>query len=265
MKEIDMADRAAAASHHETMVEGQFGPRADNYVASRVHAEGGDLARMAEIAAGHAGGRIADLGSGGGHVSFAVAPHAREVVACDLSDGMLAAVTAEAGRRGLGNVTTRRASVAALPFPDASFDLVMSRFSAHHWDDVGRGLAEARRIVRAGAPAVFADVVTPGRPLLDTMLQAIELLRDPSHVRNLSLAEWCAALAGAGFSVTAVRTARLRLEFGPWIERIGTPKAAADAIRALQAGAPDPVRRHFALEADGTFTLDTALIEAVAA
>ena len=260
------ADLAAGrkAVVHETMVANQFGPQADAYVASRVHAEGDDLARIAAIAATRPGGRIADLGCGGGHVAFAVAPHAGAVVACDLSEAMLAAVAAEAARRGLAAVTTRQASVAALPFPDASFDMVMSRFSAHHWDDVDKGLREARRIARPGAVAVFADVVTPASPLLDTFLQTIELLRDPSHVRNLTLAAWCAGVAAAGFSVTAVSTGRLRLDYAAWIARIGTKPTHAAAIRSLQAGAPEPVIRHFAIEPDGTFTLDTMILEAVA-
>jgi len=55
-----MANRSGGASHHETMAGGQFGPHADNYVASPVHAEGADLARMAAVAAEHPGGRIAE-------------------------------------------------------------------------------------------------------------------------------------------------------------------------------------------------------------
>lgn len=256
--------RSAEAGDHEAMVAGNFGPNANAYVASAVHAQGADLERMAAVAAARPGARIADLGCGGGHVGFAVAPHAGEVVALDLSDAMLAAVAAEAARRGLTNLTTRRASVSSLPLADASFDMVMTRYSAHHWDDVDQGLREARRIVRRAGTAVFADVVTPASPLLDTFLQTIELLRDPSHVRNLTLAGWCASVGAAGFAVTRVTAGRLRLDFSAWITRIGTPALHAEAIRSLQTGAPEPVKRHFAIEADGTFTLDTMVLEAVA-
>jgi SAM-dependent methyltransferase len=260
-----MTDVAEARGTHERMVAGQFGPQAAAYVTSSVHAKGEDLARMAAIAAAVPGGRIADLGCGGGHVSFAVAPHARQVVACDLSAEMLAAVATEARRRGLSSIGTQQASVASLPFEDGEFDMVMSRFSAHHWTDVGAGLREARRILKEGGMAVFADVATPGVALLDTFLQAIELLRDPSHVRNLTAGQWCGRVEAAGFRVTAVKTGRLRLEFTSWIERIGAPALHAQAIRSLQQGAPEPVKRHFAIEPDGTFTLDTILVEAVAA
>jgi len=51
-------------------------------------------------------------------------------------------------------------------------------------------LREARRVLKPGGRAVFMDAISPGPALLDTYLQAVELLRDPSHLRDYSLAEW---------------------------------------------------------------------------
>jgi hypothetical protein len=106
------------------------------------------------------------------------------------------------------------------------------------------------------------DVVAPGEPLLDTWLQSLELLRDPSHVRNGTLAEWKATLASLGFAVGEVATYKLRLEFGAWIERMQTPDVHVAAIRSLQRRAPAEVKDYFALEDDGSFTIDSALIVA---
>ena len=86
-----------------------------------------------------------------------------------------------------------------------------------------------------------ARVISPAVPLLDTWLQATELLRDPSHVRDNSLPEWLAMLGAAGFVSTQVATFRLRLEFGPWIERMAPPEAHVLAIRSLQRGAASDV------------------------
>jgi hypothetical protein len=119
-----------------------------------------------------------------------------------------------------------------------------------------------RRVLKPDGVALFMDVVSPGVPLLDTWLQSLELLRDPSHVRNASVAEWRATLAAVGFAVEDVVTYRLRLEFGPWIERMRTPDVHVAAIRALQRRAPAEVRDHFALADDGSFTVDTALVVA---
>ena len=135
-----------AALSHDAHTEKQFGARAADYVASAVHAAGEDLAALARVGAlPHFA--VLDLGCGGGHVTYAVAPHVRAVTALDLSQAMLDAVSAEARRRGLTNVTTRQASVEALPFADASFDCVLSRYSAHHWADVPAALREAHRVL----------------------------------------------------------------------------------------------------------------------
>jgi ubiquinone/menaquinone biosynthesis C-methylase UbiE len=248
---------------HEALVGGQFGARADAYLTSAVHAQGADLARLGALVAAQPGARVLDLGCGGGHVTFAAAPHAGEVVAYDLSPEMLAVVARSAADRGFANVATRQGRVEVLPFADASFDLVLSRFSAHHWGDLDAALAEARRVVKPGGAACFVDTLTPGRPLLDTWFQSLELLRDPSHNRNYTAVQWQEALARAGFRIAAPATHRLHLEFASWVARMATPPVLVAAIRALQAVAPDSVAAYFEMAADGSFTIDVGLFEAM--
>ena len=250
---------------HETLVASQFGPQAAAYVTSAVHAQGEDLVQMAAAVRGQAQARVLDLGCGGGHVSFNVAPHVREVVAYDLSRDMLGAVAATAASRGLANIVTQQGRVEALPFADGAFDVVMSRYSAHHWHGFAPALKEARRVLKPGGRAVFADAVSPATGLLDTFAQAIELLRDPSHVRDYTVEEWTEALTAAGFTVGAVTRRRLHLEFASWVARMRTPDIHVQAIRSLQACMAREVIEHFAIEPDGSFMLDTATIEARAA
>ncbi|MCB5943860.1 class I SAM-dependent methyltransferase [Acidocella sp. KAb 2-4] len=235
-----------------------YGPRASAYVASAVHAQGADLDEVAALLAGRGFGRVLDLGCGGGHVSYRAAPHAGEVVAADVTPPMLDEVAREAARRNLPNITTANAAAEALPFPDADFDAVLSRFSAHHWRDFATGLRQARRVAKPGALAVFIDTTAPAAPVLDTHLQTMELLRDASHVRNYSVAEWAAELSRAGFALRGFTARRLPLDFASWTARTSTALEFRAAIRALQTGAPEAVRAHFAVAADGSFTIDTA-------
>lgn len=251
----------ATARHHDELVDAQFGHQARRYVESAVHATGTDLRRIADLVRIGIYDRVLDLGCGGGHVTYAVAPHVTEVVACDLSQSMLDAVTAQAADRGLSNVRTELASSERLPFADASFDLVVSRYSVHHWRDWEAGLREARRVVRPDGCLVFVDVMAPASPILDTHLQAVELLRDPSHVRDRTMAEWTAALGRAAITPVSVEPFRLPLEFGPWVERMSTPDVAVNAIRWLQRGASSEVRDAFEIGADGGFVVDAVVIE----
>ncbi len=247
---------------HEALVGDQFGSRAGAYLTSAVHAQGDDLEALAALAHNRPAAHVLDLGCGGGHVSFAVAPHVRSVVACDLSADMLAVVAQAAATRGLENLTTQQGLAEHLPFADSTFDCVLSRYSAHHWRDFDAGLREAVRVLKPGGIAGIVDSVSVGPAPLDTWLQAVELLRDPSHVRSRARAEWDAAVNRAGLIPGGVRPFRVRLDFAVWIERMRTPPVRAEAIRALQAVASDSVTRHFPVEADGSFCIDVALFEA---
>src|SRR5271165_1074500 len=245
---------------HERVVEAQFGPRAKAYVESAVHSQGADLEAIGALA--HDAELALDLGAGGGHVSYALARHARRVIATDLSSEMLAAVARTAREKGLNNIETTEAPAERLPFEDEMFDFVASRFSTHHWRDFDAGLREARRTLKRGGRAAFVDAYSPGQALLDTHLQTIELLRDHSHVRNYTCAQWLDALARSGFALEACRTWRLRMDFPVWTARMRTPEENVKAIRALQGVASAETKTHFAIEPDGSFLLDVLIIEA---
>jgi SAM-dependent methyltransferase len=247
---------------HERVVEAQFGPQARAYVESAVHSRGADLEAIEALAETLRPDLALDLGAGGGHVAYALAGHARRVVATDLSSAMLEAVAETARKKGLSNIETAEAAAERLPFADETFDFVASRYSAHHWRDFDAGLREARRVMKRGGRAVFADAYAPGEALFDTHLQAIELLRDHSHVRDYSLPQWLGALARAGFAVEACRTSRLRLDFPTWITRMRTPEDNVKAIRALQNASAEETKAHFAIEPDGSFALDVMTVEA---
>lgn len=248
---------------HEALVGGQFGSRAQAYLTSAVHAQSPDLDALVMLMRDRADARVLDLGCGGGHVTFNVAKLVKAIVAYDLSPEMLGVVERVARERGLSNVTTRQGAVERLPFDDDSFDAVLSRFSAHHWRDVDAGLREAERVLRPGGMLAIVDTVSPGIPLVDTYFQALELLRDCSHVRNYARAEWEAAIARAGLRPRSVAQFRLRLDFKAWVERMNTPPLHVDAIRSLQNAVSAEASRYFQTEPDGSYCIDVALFEAV--
>ena len=251
-----------AKKNQESLAVAQFGPQAAAYVASPVHAEGADLQYLAAVVRGRSDARVLDLGCGGGHVSFHVAPEVARVVAYDLSSDMLAAVDAEARRRGLSNIVRTQGPAETLPFADGEFDFVFCRFTAHHWQDVPRALREARRVLKPGGEAIFIDSVAPALPpVFDTFLQTFEMLRDPSHVRSYSTAEWRRMAEEAGFTPRAVTVHRLPLDFASWIARMKTPDIHAKAIRSLQSRVAEEVRAYFEIASDGSFTIDIMTLE----
>jgi SAM-dependent methyltransferase len=115
-----------------------------------------------------AGGQILEVGCGPGLLSLRLArQHGFEVTGLDLDPAMIARARANIDRAPNGE--GRRPSflvgdVAALAFPDRSFDLVVSTLSMHHWADPAAGLAEIGRVLRPSARALIWDFRPGARP-----------------------------------------------------------------------------------------------------
>lgn len=250
-----------SSSIKETVVQ-QFDPVADHYRTSSVHAGGEDLAALLQHAALRGNENVLDAGSGAGHTALAFAPHAGHVISVDLAESMLAQGRRQAQERALTNVEFRQADVEALPFADGSFDVVVSRYSAHHWPHPQRALAEFRRLLRPGGRLLIGDIVSYDDFTADTHLQTLELLRDRSHVRDHSVGGWLGLFEAQGFAAHIPFTWQLRLEFASWVQRIATPAEDVAAIRRLLDHAPTEVRDLLRVEADHSFTLQGAIFKA---
>lgn len=254
-------------SQQQKVVE-QFGPRAQAYLDSPVHAQGADLEELARLASALATDgplHVLDVGCGAGHASFAVAPQATEVVAYDLSAAMLQVVRQAADSRCLPQLSTQQGAAEQLPFQADRFDLVISRFSAHHWLDPCAALREIARVLRPGGQLCLIDIVGPQGAhagLLDTHLQAVELLRDPSHVRDYTPAQWLAMLAQAGLRAEAWHGWWLPMDFSSWVARMQTPAPRVELIAQLWSQAPQEVRDYFAVDAQANFRLEAGLFHA---
>ncbi|MCL2658409.1 MAG: class I SAM-dependent methyltransferase [Betaproteobacteria bacterium] len=246
---------------HEQAVHDQFNPQAMAYLNSAVHAQGPDLehARQLISAAIPARGIGLDLGCGAGHLAFALAPLVARIVAVDPSEGMLATVRKATSEKNLANIETRMAAAEKLPFDDGTFCFAATRYSAHHWTQLPRAMAEMRRVVRPGGHVLVIDIEGPADPVADMHLQAIEFLRDRSHVRDRSAAEWRQEFTQAGIDILGYAHWPVRIEFASWVERMRTPAAKVEVIKTIQAEASQEVVDALAIEADGSFTMRTSL------
>jgi ubiquinone/menaquinone biosynthesis C-methylase UbiE len=102
-------------------------------------------------------GRSLEIGAGTGYFSLNLlqAGVVREAVATDISPGMLGTLRANADRLGL-EIETTACDAAALPFEDASFDLVFGHAVLHHLPELDRAFAEFERVLRPGGTLLFA-------------------------------------------------------------------------------------------------------------
>ncbi|EPK7358573.1 class I SAM-dependent methyltransferase [Kluyvera intermedia] len=250
------------SNHHEALVKSQFSGQATAYLQSSVHAQGADLRRLSEWLADDNSAELLDVGCGAGHASFTAAPLVAAVTAYDLSEGMLAVVSQEAEKRGFSNIRCAQGPAEVLPFADNSFDIVISRYSAHHWHDIQAALMEIRRVLKPGGRFIMMDIASPGKAMLDVWLQTVEMLRDPSHIHNYSQGQWLAMVNNRGMVVEKLVGDKLPLEFSSWVARMKTPENIIEAIRYLQTKVSDDVRTHFAIGEDGSFVSDTIMFQA---
>ena len=185
--------------------------RAERYRTSPVHAAGPDLDVVVEMCDPQPGLKVLDVATGGGHVARRLREAGAEVVTVDPSPGMRADVMAPAED---------------LPFADGSFDVVVNRLAAHHFQSIGDAVGEFARVTNR-------LVVIEDHHYTDEETEQAEKLRDPSHVRSLSEEEWRELLADAGLEVERVEFYDMTLAFDDWLDRTDTPAADRPRIREL--------------------------------
>lgn len=119
-------------------------------------------------AAAPSGATVLEIGCGPGLLSIRLArSHGLELTGLDLDPAMIERARANADRAPAGQGPSPSfvaGDVAALPFDDGSFDLVVSTFSMHHWADRTAGLAEIARVLRPGGRALIWDLNPGGAP-----------------------------------------------------------------------------------------------------
>ena len=220
-------------------VQKQFGRTAAAYVDSPNHAKGEDLDRIVALAAEHGGECVVDVGTGVGHTLRRVAPHFRGAVGVDATREMLEAGAGVLAGTGITNAVLVQADATALPIASRTVDVVTSRLAAHHFADAARAFREIARILRPGGLFVLVDNFAPDEPELARFINELETLRDPSHVRNHTVAGWCELLERAGMRTTVdSHTAVAQLNTEKWLERSQTPPDRAEEVRLRLRTAP---------------------------
>jgi len=107
-------------------------------------------------------GSILDVGCGTGQLLGRMArsfPQAR-LVGVDPAAGMIAAARASASRDS--RATFVEAYAESLPFEDATFGLVTTTMSFHHWSDQPAALREVARVLAPGGAFLLADALAAG-------------------------------------------------------------------------------------------------------
>ena len=141
---------------------------------------------------------------------------------------------------------TAYAKAEAMPFEDASFDLVTCRIAPHHFDSIPEFLGEVHRVLKPNGLFALVDNVVPEGSVGD-YINAFERFRDPSHLRAWTMQEWRDALKKARLAIEHEEQIYKKMEFKSWASRHDATMQAL--LRAMLAQVTPAVKA--ALEPQG--------------
>lgn len=219
-------------SHHDTILD-QFTRQAVPFSTAAPIRDEGALQLLVDAAGAGADDTVLDVACGPGLVACAFARVARQVTGIDLTPAMIARAETLAAEQGCTNVHFQIGDVLPLPYSDASFSIVVSRFAFHHFQNPSAVLAEMRRVCRSGGRVVVADLMASPDPVKAAAFHRMEMLRDPSHARALTLDELRALYDVAGLAAPAQSYWRMDIDVEGLLARSFPQPGSEPAIRQM--------------------------------
>jgi SAM-dependent methyltransferase len=195
------------------------------------------LDRIVRMADAGGADTVLDVACGPGLLVCAFARVVKHATGIDLTPAMLERAREEQEAQGLVNVSWQQADVQQLPYPNAHFSIVSSRFAFHHLQHPQAALAEMIRVCEPGGRVVVADSA-PAGPKADAF-NAMERLRDPSHVRAFTLDQLRAMFLEIGWPEPRVDVYRLDSDLDGLLQRSFPNPGDEDRIREIFARALD--------------------------
>ena len=204
---------------HQDLILDQFTRQAAPFSTAKTIADETALRLLVDFGGAGPQDTVLDVACGGGLVVCAFAQAVRHATGIDVTPAMLDRARALAKAKGLGNVSWDRGDVESLPYPDATFTIVVSRFTFHHFLNPLAVLREMLRVCARGGRVVVADVEAASDPAKAAEFNRMEKLRDPSHVRAMPIAELRGLFGAAGLSEPRVIGYELRDELESLLHR----------------------------------------------
>ena len=238
-------------SSHQSSIRHEFTRQADTMSAAAVFTDQDILARIRDAAGLTPASRVLDLACGPGIVTAALAPYAGAVTALDLTPAMVARARQRSLDDGLDNVHCALGLAEGLPFADDSFDVIVNRSALHHFPHPEAALAEMARVLRPAGRLVISDVVSSDAAEESALHNALEVLRDPSHVRMLPRSELTGILQGHGLREVASLAWTNHRGFDEWLRITNAPERIAPLRAVMTALARSNQHAGINLHLDG--------------
>jgi SAM-dependent methyltransferase len=216
---------------HRDLILDQFTRQAVPFATSPGIQDEAALRLVIEFTGAGPDDTLLDVACGPGIVVCAFARVVKHATGLDMTPAMLERARTLQGEKSLANVTWRLGEAVPLPFPDASFSIVTSRFAFHHLLDPAAALGEMARVCRPRGKVVVIDAAPDAAKA--AAFNAMELVRDPSHVRALPLTELQGLFTRHGLPEPRHTPYRLESDLESLLRRSFPNPGDDDKVRAM--------------------------------
>jgi ubiquinone/menaquinone biosynthesis C-methylase UbiE len=220
-------------ARHDESIRDQFTRQAVPFSTAAEIRSDEVLARIVQMADAGPLDTVLDVACGPGLLACAFARVTKHVTGIDVTPKMLEQAEALQLQLGLDNVTWHEGKVPPLPYPDAGFSIVSTRFAFHHILEPLGVLEEMRRVCRPGGRIVVVD--SAPAPAKADAFNRMERLRDPSHVRAMTPDQLLALFVAAGLPAPRVRYDAVPYDLESFLARSFPEEGDADRIRHMFA------------------------------
>lgn len=146
-----------------------------------------------------------------------IAPHVAHITELDVTEAMLAVGKAENEKANIMNADYVIGTAEQIPFSDDVFDVVVSRLAFHHFAKPEIVFAEMCRVLKANGQLVIADMIARMEPYRRSA-DEYETLRDPSHIRCLTIDELDALAEKFNMKVEHCSVVTIPMKLGAWMD-----------------------------------------------
>ncbi len=201
---------------HQKLVRDEFSRQAEAMANAPAFSAEAIMKRFKEAVAPKKSGVMLDLACGPGILLAGLASAMKLNVGVDLTPKMIQMARAKCLAANLSNTRFLESPAENLPFASHLFDCVVTRLTIHHFIDPLTVLREVRRILKPDGLLVIADLLSSEDPTDTRLHNALEQLRDPSHIRMLPESELLKVVNDAGFRVISSEHWQQQRQFGEW-------------------------------------------------
>ena len=226
----------------------QFNNQAKFYSSSKTFSTGESLDILSNLFNKKKFKSGLDIGTGAGFAAFELSKSCEKVEATDISEGMINEAKKIMKERKINNLNFNICSAEELKYSDKEFDIVTCRTAAHHFLDVEKFCSEVHRVLKDEGEFIIVDTITSDQIKLNNWHQEVELIRDKSHIKNLSLIEWKSILKISKFSFLDIIQSRVTMNLNDWMERSGTSDKDKNILKDKFQNSGEKIKSFFGIK-----------------